>query len=74
MEKKIVIKNYIKSDIDNMSYENMVALRRFAEIDHPYFQIGEISDYFEKVMAKKEELISSDEKVAISKKIGWEIR
>jgi len=61
----------IKNDIDNMSYEGMLSLRRFAPVGHLYFQRGEVSDYFEKVMGEKEKNIPPEEKVAISKKIGW---
>ncbi len=61
----------VKEDIDNMSYESMFALRRFAASGHPYFQRGEVSDYFEKLMKKKEKLISHEERVAISKRVGW---
>jgi len=65
------MKNCTKDNIDNMSYESMFTLRRFAAVGHPYFQRGEVGDYFEKVMGEKEELISPGERVAISKKIGW---
>ena len=56
--------------IDEMSYESMLSLWRFAPSGHPMFQ-GETGEYFAKVMAEKRDQIGNNAHVAISKSIGW---
>jgi len=60
----------IKEKIDNMSYEEMFKLRRFAPIGDT-LMIGDTGTYFLDVLYKKEKEIPSAERVAISKRIGW---
>lgn len=58
----------IKAKIDAMPYAEMLYKWRFAAIGDPLFQ-GETGDYFAKVM--KEKKPSDEERVRISKNIGW---
>jgi len=44
---------------------------RFAHVGDPIF-IGDVGEYFGKVINKKREEIGNDEHVKISKMIGWE--
>ena len=59
-----------KKAIDDMPYHEMFALRRFAPIGHKYF-LDDTGQYFMDVMAKKEKHITAEERVRISKDIGW---
>lgn len=58
----------LKREIDNLPYEEMFRLRRFAPVGHPYF-IGDTGMYFLESMNRKDP--GSAERVRISKKIGW---
>jgi len=60
-----------KKEIDNMDYESMLSLWRFAPVGHPMFQ-GEIGDYYTKVMREKQSQLANGEHARISKEIGWE--
>lgn len=62
-----------KMAIDSMSYEAMLSLQRNARAGHPYFQYGEISDYFQASMKKKREEIGQEGAVAASKSVGWDV-
>ena len=64
------MKKEIKNQIDNMDYESMLSLWRYAPVGHPMFQ-GEVGDYYAKVMREKGAKISESEKVAASKSVGW---
>ena len=59
----------LKNQIDNMSYQDMLILHRFAPIGHYMFQ-GKSAEYFMKRIneLKAKELNPSQ----ISKKIGWD--
>jgi len=61
----------IRTSIDKLSYEQMFEIRRCSHVGHPYFQKGEIGDYFQKVMNSKGSKLTQEQKVRISKKIGW---
>ena len=71
INKNIMISEKIKKEIDNMTYEAMLSLWRFAPVGHYMFQ-GETGNYYAKIMHEKSEKISSSERVAASKSIGWE--
>lgn len=60
-----------KNHIDNMTYEQMLCLHRFAPVGHAYF-IGEVGEYFQKVKAAKRDELKPGEHAAMSKQIGWE--
>ena len=60
----------LKKQIDEMDYESMLSLWRYANVGHPMFQ-GEIGDYYSKVMHEKSAKISDSERVAASKSVGW---
>ena len=57
----------LKWQIDNMSYEDMLRLWRFAESGTPMLQ-DEAGDYFGKIMKEKEKTVDA---VQASKNIGW---
>lgn len=59
-----------KNTIDNMSYETMLTLWRFAPSGHP-LMAGDTGDYYSDVMARKKNDIGPGEAVATSKRIGW---
>ena len=59
-----------KKDIDNMTYEQMLLLHRFAPVGHSYFT-GEVGEYFAKVKAAKCDKLAPDEHAATSKRVGW---
>lgn len=59
-----------KRQIDEMKYEDMLCLWRFAPIGHPMFQ-GETGNYFSESMKLKRSNISDMEHTEISKRIGW---
>ncbi len=60
----------IKTKIDNMNYQEMLRLVRFAPLGDPMFQ-GKIGDYFGEVMSAKRKEIGPGACVAASKAIGW---
>jgi len=64
-------KKEIKKQIDEMTYESMLSLWRFAPVGHPMFQ-GETGDYYAKVMREKAAKITDSERVAASKLVGWD--
>lgn len=66
-----MIAQEIKDTIDNMSYEQLLRRWRFADLGDPIF-IGEIGKYYQKVMFNKRDDLTFDEKVKVSKRIGWE--
>lgn len=61
----------VKDIIDIMSYENMLRLVRFAPSGNRYF-MGDTGEYFSKVMKEKEDKLPDGERVAISKRVGWD--
>ena len=58
--------------IDGMDYEALVRLRRFAPSGEPIFQAGAAYDHFVVRLHKLEKLLSDGERVAISKRVGWD--
>lgn len=61
----------IKKQIDEMDYESMLSLWRFARIGHPMLS-GETGDYYAKVMREKAAKLTDSEKITISKLVGWD--
>ena len=61
-----------KTSIDNMSYETMLTLWRFAPSGHPLMKL-EVGKYYSDVMAQKKKKIGHDAAVAASKQVGWEV-
>ncbi len=59
-----------KKQIDEMDYELMLRLNRFAPPGHPMF-IGDTGKYFMEVMRKKRDA-DPDAAVRASKSIGWD--
>ena len=59
-----------KQNIDDMHYQSMLQLWRFAKSGHPYF-IGETGIYFTDSMKAKRKLITDAQYTAVSKRIGW---
>lgn len=60
----------LKRQIDAMDYENMMRDWRFAPVGDPMFQ-GDSGKYYSEVMRKKRKAISDEERVDVSKRIGW---
>jgi len=60
----------IKKQIDDMDYISMLSLWRFAPSGSLMFQ-GETGTYFAKIMKEKESTLSHEERVNVSKSIGW---
>ena len=56
----------VKKQIEDMDYEHMLRLWRYASAGHPMFQ-GESGKYYSKIMAEKR---NNSEHVAISKRLG----
>ena len=63
-------KDEMKQWIDNASYEQLLSRWRFAPVGDLMFQ-GEIGDYYTEVMKKKGEEVGNEERVRVSKNIGW---
>jgi hypothetical protein len=59
-----------KKQIDDMDYQSMLYLWRFAKVGDPIFQ-GEEGIYFGKVMAQKRDALPDGEAAEISKQVGW---
>lgn len=60
-----------KTWIDAASYEDMLRRSRFSPVGDPMFQ-GEAGKYFAEVMAEKRLALSDAERVAASKRVGWD--
>lgn len=56
--------------IDNASYEQLLYKWRMALSGDPFF-MGDIGDYYSKVMSEKKNALSHADQVATSKSIGW---
>ena len=56
--------------INAMTYEEMLAHRRFAPHGNEMF-VGKMGDYCKKVMKAKGDKLTNAEKVRISKDVGW---
>jgi len=65
-----MINEETKKEIDEMDYEGMLSLWRFAQAGHPMFA-GEVGDYFSKVFREKGQKLRPGEHAIISKRIGW---
>ncbi len=59
-----------KEKILNMDYETMLRMWRFSNGGHKYFH-GELGYFFATEMATKKAQLSHDEKIAISKRVGF---
>lgn len=68
---KIELPQEIKTKIDQMSYEQMLRLNRYAPVGEPLFQ-GVTGTYFFENMSKKKDELPLGEHVRISKLIGWD--
>lgn len=60
-----------KEIIDSMSYSQLLRKWRFAPAGDEFF-IGEVGDYYQKVMDEKRQIIGVTAAVRASKEIGWE--
>ena len=60
-----------KQKIDSMSYEALLSRWRFAPVGDPMF-VGEVGDYYSKVMSEKRQAVGPSAAVAASKTIGWD--
>lgn len=60
----------LKNKIDNMDYESMLSLWRFAWAGEEMFQ-DKSGEYFAEVLRKKRDFLSREEQVEISKRVGW---
>ncbi len=60
-----------KEWIDNANYEALLRRNRFAPLGDPIFQ-GDTGAYFLEVMSHKKALLSNENQVATSKRIGWQ--
>lgn len=56
--------------IDKMTYAEMLRQIRYATAGDPMF-LGETGAYFYKVFAEKRDAITHENRVRISKEIGW---
>lgn len=61
----------LKNKIDGMSYEQLLGHYRFAPSGDPMF-VGEVGEYYMKVMAERKKIVGDAEHTATSKLIGWE--
>ena len=59
-----------KETIDSATYEQLLRAWRFAPVGDPTFQ-GEMGEYFSRAFIKAKTQHTNEERVAISKKIGW---
>lgn len=59
-----------KKWIDNATYEELLTRQRFAPLGDGMF-LGDIGEYYSDVMKKHHSKISTADKVAISKRVGW---
>jgi hypothetical protein len=62
----------VKSNIDKMTYQQMLSQWRFAPSGTPMFQ-DESGKYFAEVMSKKKNELTHEEQVTTSKSLGWDI-
>lgn len=60
-----------KTEIDNMSYQEMLRTYCFAPIGDPMFSDRERGVYFSNVMARKRREVGDAAHTAASKAIGW---
>lgn len=60
-----------KKKIDDMNYESMLRLHRFAPSGDLMFQ-GRVGEYYSEIMKKKREEIGNEAHVRASKNIGWD--
>ena len=60
----------MKKTIDESSYEDLLCRWRTAPVGSPFF-MGDIGNYYFKIMAEKKAKLSHGEQVQASKNIGW---
>ena len=68
---QLVVSQEKKDQINNMNYESMLRMWRFAPVGNPIFQ-GDTGKYYAHVMAEKKKEVGDAAHVAASKSIGWE--
>ncbi len=56
--------------IHGLSYEEMLKLHRSGVVDHMYLT-GELGEFFYAAMESEKAKLSHDEKIAVSKKVGF---
>ena len=61
----------MKQWIDAASYEELLSRWRYAPVGSPWFQ-GVVGKYYDKIMRERAATTPHEEKVAASKKIGWD--
>jgi len=61
----------LKRWIDNATYTDLLGKWRFAVAGDPFF-VGEVGEYYQKVMAEKRQQVGDAGHTAASKNIGWE--
>lgn len=64
--------NEEKDWIDNATYDQLLWKWRFTDLSEAIFQ-GACGTYFAEVMAKHRMDMSAQEKVATSKRVGWDL-
>lgn len=69
--KILLLDKGMKKWVDNASYATLLRRWRFAPIGDPFF-MGEMGDYFAKVMSAKQAALSHQEQVSASKSVGWD--
>lgn len=61
---------YFKEWLKNASYESLLRRWRFAPLDDPAF-VGETGELFSERLNEERSKLTHDERVAVSKKVGW---
>ena len=66
-----MINEKLKEWIDNASYEELLRRWRFAPMDDPMFRM-DTGEYYRVIMNKRGSELDACERVAISKRVGWD--
>jgi len=61
-----------KTDIEQMTYEEMLKIWRFTLTGREPFDTLEHGLYFRKIMDRKKAALPQEEAATISKRVGWE--
>lgn len=67
---KITKEEDMKRWINEASYGELLKKWRFAPSGDPFFE-GEIGIYYREELVRRESILSHEERVKVSKKIGW---
>lgn len=62
-----------KAWIDAATYEDLLRVWRFDPTPSPWFD-GEIGKHFSRVIEEKRQALSHEDRVAASKRVGWDQR